>query len=119
MTTQPPNKVQARNQSHAFHLAFERSMEQRQGPGAGQFQMLVVPAIVSLAFSIELGLKALCLDQGGAAHGHQLDKLFSQLAAQTRSTLINDVGLDQNAFDAALAKAAHAFVDWRYIYESQ
>jgi hypothetical protein len=106
------------NQSRAFFLAFERCMERRRLPG-GTFQMLVVPATVCLAFSIELGLKSLAVAEGASPWGHALAKLFGTLTPTAQEMLVKDVGLTRAQFDAALAAASNTFEDWRYVHEPQ
>lgn len=83
----------------------------------GQSQMLATPSVVCLAFSIEAGLKAIALSEGGTAAGHKLDLLYASLSATTQAAIEGDVGIDKPAFDAALAGVTNAFDEWRYIYE--
>jgi hypothetical protein len=105
-------------QSRAFFLAFQRCMEQRPLPG-GQFQMPIVPAIVCIAFSIELGLKALALGEGRNLRGHKLADLFNQLAPARQANLVAAAGYIRGDFDSALLEATDVFVDWRYVHEQE
>lgn len=109
------NVTQAANMSRSFSLASQRSDEQRQLPG-GKVQWLAVPAIVCAAFSIELGLKALILRGGNAAHGHDLRRLFDALSEPVKLRITEACG-DAGAFDASLDAIAGSFNEWRYIYE--
>ena len=110
------NIDQARNSSNAFHLAFQRCMEQRP-TGPDQVEFLAIPGIVCVAFSIELGFKTLALRAGKKSTGHELDKLFAKLDSSQQTALINAVGLPDADFRKNLANTSRAFVDWRYIYE--
>lgn len=110
------NLDQARNSSKSFYLAFQRNMEQRP-VSPGQVQLLVVPAVVCAAFSIELGLKALILQAGKPASGHKLAELFGKLDFPLQKTLVDGVGLDKAQFNVLLQAASNIFVEWRYLYE--
>ena len=112
------NIDQAKNLSHSFRLAADRNLEQRQLPNS-QLQMLAVPGVVCMAFSIELGFKAMLLQAGGSPRGHDLSKLFSSLLASKQATLVASVGANRSAFDSSLANASRVFEEWRYIYEAQ
>ena len=110
------NITQARNSSKSFQSAFGRCMEPRHS-GPQQVQVLLVPAVVCAAFSIELGFKTLLLANNSAANGHALDRLFRRLAEGNRDAIMRRVGLDEATFDKSIAAVANAFVDWRYLYE--
>lgn len=110
------NLDQARNSSKSFYLAFQRNMEQRT-VSPGQVQLLVVPAVVCAAFSIELGLKALLLQAGKQASGHKLAELFAKLESPMQQVLVEGVGLDKKQFSVSLEAASYIFVEWRYLYE--
>ena len=110
------NIEQAHNLSRSFVVAFERCMENRPLPN-GQFQWPVAPSVVCAAFSIEIGFKAIILSEGGSAAGHELAKLFGKISASTKSLIINETGLNSQAFKAALELMSNAFTEWRYIYE--
>ena len=111
------NVAQAINSAKAFDLAADRCSESRP-LGENQFQMLAVPAIVCRAFAAEVGLKALILDAGRTAHGHDLAALFRQLPENLQGSLIATVRLSQNQFHAELDGIAQAFVEWRYVFET-
>lgn len=53
----------------SFWLAAARNLEQRR-LNPTQFQMLLIPGVVCLAFSIELGLKAILLRTSGPPRTH-------------------------------------------------
>jgi hypothetical protein len=110
------NVQQARNQSLAFYLAYQRCMEERPLLN-GDVQWLVAPAIVSAAFSIEVGFKALILRTGKSPSGHELEKLFGALDQSVQSSLRKKVGFTDTNFDTSLRSVNKAFVEWRYVYE--
>lgn len=112
------NLEQAQNSSKAFYLAFQRCIEQRQLPN-GQVQFLVVPGVVCVAFSIELGFKALVLRAGGSVSGHKLKELFNALEPSTQQIIFEAVDIERQKFESSLEAASNAFVEWRYIYEQE
>jgi hypothetical protein len=110
------NIAQARNSSKAFKLAYGRCMEEL-SIGFDQSQILVVPAIVCAAFSVELGFKTLLLLSNVEARGHEINKLFAKIPARNQDAIVEGVGIERGDFDAALVLVANAFTNWRYIYE--
>jgi len=80
--------------------------------------MLAVPAIVCRAFAAEVGLKALLLHAGGTPRGHDLHALFRQQSEEVRDSITAATALPAAAFDRELASVAHAFVEWRYVFET-
>jgi hypothetical protein len=110
--------VQAVNLSRAFGLASLRCEEQRPLPD-GRFEMLAVPAVVCLAFAVEVGVKAMLLKIGASAKGHSLSDLVGKLPMPARQTLVQATGLDEATFASRLSLVGNAFVEWRYIYESE
>lgn len=105
-------------QSRAFFVAAQRCMEQRSLSG-GQLEMPIVPAIVCIAFSIELGLKALAQVEGRSLRGHKLADLFNQLSPTQQAKLVAAAGYTRGVFDSALLEATDVFVDWRYVHEQE
>ena len=55
--------------ANSFLLAADRAFEQR-SLGSNQFQMLVVPAVVSTTFAVELFFKGIVTLEKGNATGH-------------------------------------------------
>lgn len=110
------NSELAADVSKAFGLAFSRCQEQRSLSG-GQWEMLLVPSVVCIAFAVEIGLKAIILKEGGAKVGHSLTKLFEALREDTRGAIIKTMGMTEATFGASLQGANEAFVEWRYVYE--
>ncbi|WP_129139611.1 hypothetical protein [Modicisalibacter coralii] len=110
------NVTQAKNSSRSFHLACQRTLEQRQ-TSHGQVEILMVPGVVCAAFSIELGIKAIALGEGTQPTGHKLDKLFGTLSAPEQDAIKESIGLPNTDFQKELEAAAGAFEEWRYIYE--
>lgn len=86
---------------------------------SGQVQMLLVPAVVCKAFAIELYFKGIITLENGTATGHSLSTLFSRLAAQSQLTLRTQLSLSEVEFNQKLKDISDAFVEWRYIFESQ
>jgi hypothetical protein len=101
----------------AFDLAADRCCEERPLP-ENKIQMLAVPAVVCRAFAAEVGLKALICEAGGTGGGHDLARLFRQLPRNVRDSLIAATGLSQTQFQTELDGVAHAFIEWRYVYET-
>ena len=81
--------------------------------------MPLVPAIVCIAFSIELGLKELARIEGKNLRGHKLADLFNKLSSDRQARLVAAAGYTRGVFDLALREATDVFVDWRYVYEEE
>lgn len=87
----------------------------------------IVPAdFVCLAFSVEVGLKALLmLCDGEKACGHELLELYNKLPLahqkQVYSNVCSLTGSYSNEaiFEQFLEKNSKAFVTWRYSYEQR
>lgn len=109
---------QIKNTAFSFLLAADRCFEQRSLPN-GQFQMPLVPAVVCTAFGIELCLKAIITIENGKATGHELLKLFIKLSPQSKTALAAALSLEEKSLRQKLSSISGAFVEWRYIYESQ
>lgn len=77
----------------------------------------LLPAIVCLAFSVELSLKGLHIAAGTPTRGHKLDALFSSLPSQARDALRNGVGLTAEQFNQQIAGVTSVFEQWRYFHE--
>ena len=106
------------NTANSFLLAADRALEQRP-LGPGQFQLLLVPAVVSTAFAVELYFKAIITLEKGNARGHDLSALFKHISAKLQATLVSGVQLNQAAFEQKLGAISGVFVEWRYIFEQQ
>lgn len=106
------------NTANSFLLAADRALEQRP-LGSGQFQMLLVPAVVSTAFAVELYFKAIITLENGNAKGHDLSALFKHITAKSQTTLLAGLQLNQAAFEQKLGAISGVFVEWRYIFEQQ
>lgn len=115
MTYDPRRIIETAN---SFLLAADRAFEQR-SLGSNQFQMLVVPAVVSTAFAIELFFKGIITIEKGNATGHDLSKLFDCLSNQSQDALVARLKLDRTVFSIKLKAISNVFVEWRYIYESE
>ena len=81
--------------------------------------MPLVPAVVCTAFGIELCLKAIITLENGKATGHELLKLFIKLSPKSKTALATALSLDEKDLRQKIGSISGAFVEWRYIYESQ
>lgn len=106
------------NTANGFLLAADRAHELRP-LGPSQFQMLLVPAVVSTAFAVELYFKGIITLENGNARGHDLSELFGRLTTESQATLIAKLQLDRPTFDQKLNAISGVFVEWRYIFEQQ
>ena len=84
------------------------------------FQVAMVPGIVCAAFSIEIGLKAVVHRETGrkASSTHKLDALFEEVSSDTQNKVANMLGMNLLALKEKLIGIGNAFVEWRYVYES-
>ena len=105
-----------RNNASAFKKSAERSLEKRPLPN-GQFESFMVPAVVNLAFSIELYLKFLLAKNKTPHRGHKLLDLFDSLDSTIKQEIIDLTNYDKDEFELLLSKHTEAFVEWRYIHE--
>lgn len=106
------------NTANSFLLAADRALEQRP-LGPGQFQMLLVPAVVSTAFAVELYFKAIITLESRNARGHDLSVLFRYISAKSQASLVAGVQHNHADFKQKLGAISDAFVEWRYIFEQQ
>jgi len=104
------------NNARAFKKSADRSLEEKPLPN-GQIEFLVVPAVVNLAFSIELYLKFLLVKNNISARSHDLSELFNNLDSITQQKIINSTSYDENEFKSLLSKHKKAFIEWRYLHE--
>jgi len=102
----------------SFWLAAARNLEQRR-ISPTQYQALLIPGVVCLAFSIELGIKAMLRSSGKPPKSHNLVTLFKLLPQPIQDQVVAACGAPREAFDAALGAAANAFEEWRYVYEME
>ncbi len=77
----------------------------------------IIPGIVCLAFSIELGLKSILFAVNKPSTGHRLDRLFEELPEPEQQAVLFESCAEPSSFRENLALVANAFVEWRYIYE--
>lgn len=78
-----------------------------------------IPAIVCLAFSIEVGLKAIIKAEGKAPpRCHDLQKLFGLLTQDSQMQIRQALSRYADKFDSLLTSMKSAFEDWRYVYEA-
>lgn len=81
--------------------------------------MLLVPAVVSTAFAVELYFKGIITLENENARGHDLSELFERLSTKSQVTLVANLQLDRPTFDQKLKAISGVFVEWRYIFEQQ
>jgi len=98
-----------------YHECALRCLELR---GRGQ-AFLFQPSLVLLAFVIEIYLKGLLVHEGQTVRGHEHDKLFGQLEAETRKKIGARYAArhDGQALDSDLPGYSKLFVEARYSYE--
>ena len=102
----------------SFWLAASRSFEQRR-INPTQFQMLLIPGVVCLAFSIELGIKAIVLRTISPPKTHNLGELFALLPGPIQNEIVLACQQPRDRFDVSLSAVASTFVDWRYVYDME
>ncbi len=105
-----------RNNASAFKKSAERSLEPRQLIN-GQIEFYVVPAVVNLAFSIELYLKYLLTKNKKQCKSHELLDLFNSLDSTVKQEIIKLTEYDEEEFKILLSKHTGVFVKWRYLNE--
>lgn len=104
--------------ANSFLLAAKRCSEQTQLP-SGDMAWPVVPGVVCTAFAVELHVKAILTTEKNESTGHELDKLFSKLSKDSQSVLQQRLALTESEFSRKIHEVSGAFVEWRYVYESQ
>ncbi|MFC3552500.1 HEPN domain-containing protein [Lysobacter cavernae] len=105
----------ARMTSTAFLEAYRRCMDET--ASSGKNEAMFIPALVCAAFSAEVGLKALLLQAGKAARGHDLVRLFNRLPDELQLDIFGRMSMEASQFAANLNHVRDAFKDWRYMYE--
>lgn len=99
-----------------FLIASNRCQEQRLMPN-GQLEWPMIPAVVCMAFSVELHFKAIIKAQGNEAKGHKLYDLYSMISIPASTLIVTLAGYSDEVFRCKLSVVTNAFVEWRYIYE--
>lgn len=101
-----------------FHHAFElcqgngfKSLDDRRRP--------TIPAVVNLAFAIELAMKAVLFCYSQAPRGHELVELFRQFPDADQAFVRGRVHYTAEEFDAGLDDVNKSFVEWRYVHEQR
>jgi hypothetical protein len=105
-----------RDNAVSFKQASERCLEAR-NLSSVTFQMLVVPAVVNIAFSAELFLKFLIASKGVKIKSHNLLDLYSSLEELTKSEIVNLTSYKREEFEQILKIHSELFVEWRYVHE--
>jgi len=102
--------------SKDFHRAFELCYGNGL-PANNGVSNAIVPAVVCLAFSIELGFKAILVGNGKPSEGHKFGELFEKLPVEIRAEIQRLVVGEDGGFESSLTLVSNAFVEWRYIFE--
>ena len=102
--------------SKSFHRGFELCYGNGL-PANNGVSNAIVPAVVCLAFSIELGFKAILLGCKKPSDGHKFVELFGKLPSELRAEIERLVGGEDGGFLGSLELVSNAFVEWRYIFE--
>ena len=102
--------------SKRFHRAFELCYGNGL-PSNNGVSNAIVPAVVCLAFSIELGFKAILVGCGKPSEGHKFVELFEKLPDEIQAEIRRLVVGDDGDFENSLRPVSNAFVEWRYIFE--
>lgn len=86
---------------------------------AGEVFYRLIPATVLLAFTVEIGLKALLMKARGQFRAvHELQVLAEGLPGDMRAPLTAAAGTDWNSLHQALTKNGKVFEEWRYAFET-
>jgi len=110
-----------KNNANAFRMSAERSLEQKKLPN-GKIESFLVPAVVNLAFSIELYFKFLIFSENKDKEikkTHQLWELFNFLSEATQQEIMNLIECNNDKFKTILEKHSNTFIDWRYLHENE
>jgi hypothetical protein len=82
-------------------------------------QGLGTPALICAALAAELGLKLLLVRSGIEKNGHDLKALLAALPAAESAAIVERLQEQFPDWPGQLDRASKAFVDWRYVYESE
>jgi hypothetical protein len=102
--------------SKEFHRGYELCFGNGL-PADNGLKNALIPAVVCLAFSIELGLKSILLGCNKPSEGHKFVELFNKLPNEIKAEIESLVPSNGNEFSHRLAAVSNAFVEWRYIFE--
>jgi hypothetical protein len=103
--------------AETFLSAYRRCSEPFQIENT-QFEVDRIPAIVCLAFSTELYLRAV-LEYKNLCYKktHSLKTLFKSLSKKSQRMIMEKSPFISEVFNNFLSDADNAFIDWRYIYQ--
>lgn len=102
--------------SNNFYRGFELCYGNGQPAENGE-KNAIIPGIVCLAFSIELGLKAILVGCEKPANGHELLDLFERLPTEDKTEIERLTVGNSDCFIEQISLVSNAFVKWRYLYE--
>lgn len=77
----------------------------------------IVSGIVCLAFSIELGFKAILVGRDSSSDGHNYTQLFAKLPDEIKTEIERLTVGDDSSFENQLETVSNAFIERRYIFE--
>ena len=102
--------------SKDFHRGFELCYGNGL-PASNGVSNAIVPAVVCLAFSVELGFKAILVGLNKPSEGHKFVELFNKLPCDIKTEIQLVVVGGESEFSSRLESVSNAFVKWRYIFE--
>ncbi|MBA4316575.1 MAG: hypothetical protein U1D41_14970 [Nitrosomonas sp.] len=111
-----PHKVL--DNANAFLIAANRLNEQRPISNTTNFELPIVPYVVSLSFALEMAMKAILATDRKFVRTHELLKLYNKLPELVKNETIVELNLTALEMRMKLSKANKSFEDWRYYYES-
>lgn len=102
-----------------FITGADRCMEMRT-KNDGTIESALLPGVVCKAFSIELFLKAKLLDEHKKLmRKHELKILYDNLSENSKKFLQQELSLSSEKLSEKVESISKAFVEWRYIFESE
>lgn len=110
------------NNSKGFIISAERSANRIRNED-GTIESPLIPAIVNLAFSIEISLKGIIfIDKNDFVSGHGIEILFQKLNINHKESIyfsLMKTGKfhSKEEIEVYIKSINNSFVDWRYIHE--
>ncbi len=114
------------NHAHAFATT-SSYLYSKDLPSVPRNGVSAIPFVVNSAFAIELYLKTLGQLHNAPSRGHDLLDLFDKLPGPARAAIEKHLSLAKwqcgiatlEEYRKSIEELRGAFVDWRYLYESQ
>lgn len=111
-----PQKV--RQIAEGFIAGSKRCKEVRKNFD-GTIESPIIAGVVLEALSIELLLKSILLEEcGSPVRGHEFKVLYKKLSDDSKKFLQQSLGLEKNILETQINEVSNAFIEWRYIFES-